>query len=43
MPRRQLVIEIPSLGAIDRSQGRIGRQLAEAIRNAISRGEVGSW
>lgn len=40
MPRRQLLIEIPALGAIDRTQGGIGRQLAEALRNAISRGEL---
>lgn len=40
MPRRQLLIEIPALGAIDRSQGSIGRQLAEALRKAISRGEL---
>jgi GntR family transcriptional regulator/MocR family aminotransferase len=35
-----LVIEIPALGAIDRNRGGIGRQLAEALRNAISRGEL---
>ncbi|TAH41376.1 MAG: PLP-dependent aminotransferase family protein [Betaproteobacteria bacterium] len=40
MPRRQLLIEIPTLGAIDRSQGGVGRQLAEALRKAISRGEL---
>lgn len=40
MPRRQLLIEIPALGTIDRSQGGIGRQLAKALRNAISNGEL---
>ncbi|WP_018607419.1 PLP-dependent aminotransferase family protein [Uliginosibacterium gangwonense] len=40
MPRRQPLIEIPALGALDRTQGGIGRQLAEALRNAISRGEL---
>lgn len=40
MPRRQLVIEIPALGRIDRSQGGIGRQLAAALRNAIASGEL---
>ena len=40
MPRRQLLIEIPALGAIDCTRGGIGRQLAEALRNAISRGEL---
>jgi GntR family transcriptional regulator/MocR family aminotransferase len=40
MPRRQLLIEIPALGAIERTRGGIGRQLAEVLRNAISRGEL---
>lgn len=40
MPRRQLLIEIPALGMIDRSHGAIGRQLAKALRSAISRGEL---
>jgi GntR family transcriptional regulator/MocR family aminotransferase len=40
MPRRQLLVEIPALGTIDRSQGGVGRQLAEALRKAISRGEL---
>ena len=40
MPRRQLLIEIPALGMIDHSHGAIGRQLAEALRSAISRGEL---
>lgn len=40
MPRRQLLVEIPALGAIDRSRGGVGRQLAEALRKAISRGEL---
>ncbi len=40
MPRRQLLIEIPALGAIDRTRGGIGRQLAEVLRNAISGGKL---
>lgn len=40
MPKRQLLIDIPALGVIDRTQGGIGRQLAEALRKAISRGEL---
>lgn len=40
MARRQLVIEIPALGAIDRSQRGIGRQLADALRRAIATGEL---
>lgn len=40
MARRQLVIEIPALGAIDRSKGGIGRQLADELRRAIATGEL---
>lgn len=40
MPRRQLLMDIPALGAIDLSRGGIGCQLAEALRKAISRGEL---
>ncbi|MFV9475448.1 GntR family transcriptional regulator [Advenella sp. RU8] len=40
MAKRQLVIEIPALGAIDRSKGRIGQQLAASLRRAISTGEL---
>ena len=40
MSRCPLLIEIPGLGAIDRTQGGIGRQLSEALRNAISRREL---
>ncbi len=40
MARRQLVIEIPALGAIDRTRGNIGRQLADAFRKAIATGEL---
>jgi GntR family transcriptional regulator/MocR family aminotransferase len=40
MPRRQLVIEIPALGVIDRTKGGVGRQLADALRNAIFRAEL---
>lgn len=36
MARRQLVIEIPALGAIDRTRGGIGRQLADVLRKAIA-------
>lgn len=38
--RRQLLIEIPALGRIDRRQAGIGRQLADALRSAISGGEL---
>lgn len=40
MAKRQVVIEVPALGAIDRSQGAIRRQLADALRRAISTGEL---
>lgn len=40
MPRRQLLIDIPALGRIDRRQAGIVRQLAEALRSAISSGEL---
>lgn len=40
MPKRQLVIEIPALGAIDRSQGGVGRQLADELRKAIASGAM---
>lgn len=40
MPRRQPVIDLPALSVIDRSEGAIGRQLTDTLRNAISRGEM---
>lgn len=42
MARRQLVIDIPALGAIDRARGGIGRQLADALRNAIAGKALGA-
>ncbi|MBX4874096.1 PLP-dependent aminotransferase family protein [Rhizobium bangladeshense] len=39
MSKRRATIEIPSLNAIDRSAS-VGRQLAQALRNAITRGEL---
>ena len=40
MVRRRMNIEIPALGAIDRARGGIGRQLQNALRDAIARGEL---
>lgn len=40
MPRRRLLIDIPAFGAIERSRGGIGRQLAEVLRSAVARGEL---
>ncbi|MGO7159871.1 GntR family transcriptional regulator, partial [Rhizobium johnstonii] len=41
MSKRRSIIEIPSLNAIDRTAN-VGRQLAQALRNAIARGELRS-
>ncbi|GAA4417015.1 GntR family transcriptional regulator [Advenella faeciporci] len=40
MAKRQLIIEIPALGFIDRSKGGIGQQLTASLRRAISAGEL---
>ncbi|WP_456734207.1 MocR-like pyridoxine biosynthesis transcription factor PdxR [Bradyrhizobium sp. USDA 3364] len=40
MPRLRATISIPSLGAIDRAAGQVGRQLAQALRAAITKGEL---
>ncbi|TWB96041.1 GntR family transcriptional regulator [Bradyrhizobium macuxiense] len=40
MPRLRATISIPSLGAIDRAAGQVGRQLAQALRAAIAEGEL---
>ncbi len=40
MARRPLVIDIPALGAIDRNRGAVGRQLADALRSAVTREEL---
>ncbi|PAY10929.1 DNA-binding protein [Bradyrhizobium sp. UFLA03-84] len=40
MPRLRATISIPSLGAIDRAAGQVGRQLAQALRAAIAKGEL---
>ncbi|MGB8290826.1 MAG: winged helix-turn-helix domain-containing protein, partial [Rhizobium ruizarguesonis] len=41
MSKRRSIIEIPSLNAIDRTAN-VGRQLAQALRNGIARGELRS-
>jgi GntR family transcriptional regulator/MocR family aminotransferase len=33
-------VEIPSLGVLDRASGNLGRQLAQALREAVSRGDL---
>ncbi|OKO74883.1 PLP-dependent aminotransferase family protein [Bradyrhizobium sp. NAS96.2] len=40
MARLRDTISIPSLGAIDRAAGQVGRQLAQALRAAIAKGEL---
>jgi GntR family transcriptional regulator / MocR family aminotransferase len=40
MPRQRAIASIPSLAAVDRAAGQIGRQLAQALRAAIARSEL---
>ncbi|MFB9270244.1 PLP-dependent aminotransferase family protein [Bradyrhizobium erythrophlei] len=40
MPRSRATSDIPSLGAVDRAAGGVGRQIARALRAAIARGEL---
>lgn len=40
MARKASTVEIPSLGTLDRSSGQLGRQLAQALRAAIRRGDI---
>jgi GntR family transcriptional regulator / MocR family aminotransferase len=40
MPRRQNTYAIPSLGSLDRDAGRVGRQLAQSLRDVIANGEM---
>lgn len=40
MARKPTQFELPVLGALDRSQGQLGRQLAQILRQAVVRGEL---
>ncbi|MGY3599317.1 GntR family transcriptional regulator/MocR family aminotransferase [Bradyrhizobium sp. USDA 4341] len=40
MPRLRATISIPSLRAVDRAAGQVGRQIARALRAAIANGEL---
>ncbi|MGS0897046.1 MocR-like pyridoxine biosynthesis transcription factor PdxR [Burkholderia stagnalis] len=40
MARTARIVEIPSLGALDRAAGDLSRQLAQAVREAVRRGDV---
>ena len=40
MAKNRATIAIPSLGALDRSDGHLGRQLAQRLRDAVMTGEL---
>ncbi|VIO80638.1 PLP-dependent aminotransferase family protein [Bradyrhizobium ivorense] len=40
MPRSRTTVSIPALRAVDRTAGQVGRQIAQALRAAIARGEL---
>ncbi|MCO8384720.1 GntR family transcriptional regulator, partial [Burkholderia multivorans] len=40
MARTARIVDIPSLGALDRAAGDLSRQLAQALREAVRRGDV---
>ncbi|KVG65218.1 PLP-dependent aminotransferase family protein [Burkholderia pseudomultivorans] len=40
MARTPRIVEIPSLGALDRAAGDLSRQLAQSLREAVRRGDV---
>ncbi|WP_456763154.1 MocR-like pyridoxine biosynthesis transcription factor PdxR [Bradyrhizobium sp. USDA 4011] len=40
MPRLRATISIPSLRAVDRAAGQVGRQIAQSLRAAIASGEL---
>lgn len=40
MPRRPHAVELPPIGELDRSSGQLGRQLAQALRDAIRAGNL---
>ena len=40
MPRKPGIVEIPSLGMLDRAAGHLGRQLAQALRGAVRQGDL---
>lgn len=40
MARTARIVEIPSLGALDRTAGDLSRQLAQALREAVRRGDI---
>lgn len=40
MARRLVISQIPALGVIDRKQGLVGKQLVDALRDAVSKGQL---
>ncbi|MFS2221961.1 PLP-dependent aminotransferase family protein [Pantoea sp. B65] len=40
MPRKAKIVEIPAIGELDRAAGHLSRQLAQALRKAIGKGEL---
>ena len=40
MVRKPQTVELPSIGPLDRTAGHLGRQLAQALRNAVRRGDL---
>jgi GntR family transcriptional regulator/MocR family aminotransferase len=40
MARRAKAIDLPAIGELDRAAGHLGRQLAQALREAIRRGDL---
>ncbi|AHG65245.1 MocR-like pyridoxine biosynthesis transcription factor PdxR [Advenella mimigardefordensis] len=40
MPRIPQQIDIPALGELDKTQGQLGRQLAQALRDAVQKGNL---
>jgi GntR family transcriptional regulator / MocR family aminotransferase len=40
MARKPKAVEVPSIGPLDRTMGHLGRQLAQALRDAVRRGDL---
>ncbi|MFM0738782.1 PLP-dependent aminotransferase family protein [Paraburkholderia xenovorans] len=40
MARKPEAVAVPSIGALDRSAGQLGRQLAQSLRDAVRRGDL---
>nr|WKF60374.1 HTH-type transcriptional regulatory protein GabR [Paraburkholderia busanensis] len=40
MARTPAIVELPAIGPLDRAAGQLGRQLAQALRDAVNRGDL---